>query len=114
MNQVMIDIWPYLMIPIAGAIGWLFREVFILKSKSEVLGAEIKGLESDIKDMKDRLNSHSKKQDAILERIGNMEKEVLGKMGDITVSMTSLAGDLKSLTNLIAISDAGIKIKREQ
>lgn len=114
MNQVMIDIWPYLMIPIAGAIGWLFREVFVLKSKSEVQGAEIKGLESDIKDMKDRLNSHSKKQDAILERIGNMEKEVLGKMGDMAVNMSSLASDLKNLTNLIAISDAGIKIKRDK
>ena len=61
-----------------------------------------------------RQDEHSKKQDDILDKMGSMEKEILGKMGDMAVNMSSLASDLKNLTNLIAISDAGIKIKREQ
>ena len=124
MNQVMMDIWPYLIVPIAGLIGWLFREIFVLKTKVAVVEGAIDGLQTTMKStdeniqktiekMQNRLDSHSKKQDDILNRISSMEKEVLGKMGDMTANMASLASDLKNLTNLIAISDAGIKISRK-
>ena len=68
MNQVMIDLWPYLVVPILGAVGWLFREVFLLKTKTTVV-------EKSITSMQNRLDSHSKKQDDILDRISSMEKE---------------------------------------
>lgn len=125
MEKVMTDIWPYLMPPIFALIGWIFREIYQLKTRMVVLEKSSSALEEKMQTDIDnitktidavqrRQDSHSKKQDAILDRISNMEKEVLGRMSDITITMTSLAGDLKSLTNLIAISDAGIKIKREK
>lgn len=106
MNQVMTDLWPYLIVPLIGAIGWLFREIFVLKTKTAVV-------EGAIKSMQSRLDSHSKKQDAILDRIGSMEKEVLRETGSVRADISSLASDLKGLSNLILVSDPGIKINRQ-
>lgn len=114
MNQVMIDIWPYLIVPLIGAIGWLFREVYIMKTKVAVIEKSIDGLQDTMKGMQDRLDSHSKKQDAILDRISSMEKELLGKMGDMAVNMSSLASDLRVLNNFISVSDIGIKVDRSK
>ena len=110
MNQVMIDIWPYLMIPIAGAIGWLFREVFTLKSKGDVQETEIKGLKSDIDDMKNRLNSHSKKQDEIVQLITDLKVGFMKELGEVSVNMASMASNIDNLTNLIKVTDLGIKV----
>lgn len=106
MNQVMIDLWPYLVVPILGAVGWLFREVFLLKTKTTVV-------EKSITSMQNRLDSHSKKQDDILDRISSMEKEVLKETGTVRADISSLASDVKGLSNLILVSDPGIKIQRQ-
>ena len=106
MNQVMIDLWPYLIGPVILAIGWLFREVFLLKTKTTIA-------EKALASMQSRLDSHSKKQDAILERISSMEKEVLKETGSVKSEISSLSSDVKGLSNLILISDPGIKINRQ-
>ena len=106
MNQVMTDIWPYLIVPVIGAIGWIFREIFLLKAKTEVF-------EKSITSMQNRLDSHSKKQDDILDRISSMEKEVLKETGSVRADISSLASDVKGLSNLILVSDPGIKINRK-
>jgi hypothetical protein len=41
-----------------------------------------------------------------------MEKEVLKQMGALTKDMASLASDLRGLSNLLAVSDIGIKVNR--
>ena len=66
----------------------------------------------DIENIQKRMDSHSKKQDDILQKISGMEKEVLKQMGAMTANIASLASDLKGLNNLLAISDVGIKINR--
>ena len=70
MNNLITDLWPYLVTALFGAVGWQFRESYVLKTKVAVM-------EKSIDSMQSRLDSHSKKQDAILERISMMEKEVL-------------------------------------
>ena len=106
MNALMTDIWPYLLTALFGAVGWQFRESYLLKTKVAVMEKAIIG-------MQDRLNSHSKKQDAILDRISSMEKEVLKETGSVKSEISSLASDVKGLSNLILISDPGIKINRQ-
>ena len=106
MNQVMTDIWPYLVAPIAAAIAWLFREVFLLKTQATVF-------EKAINSMQSRLDSHSKKQDDILDKMSSMEKEVLKQMGTVRSDIAGLASDVKGFSNLILVSDQGIKIPRQ-
>lgn len=106
MNQVMTDIWPYLIASIAGAVGWLFREIYLMK-------ANMKVLEKTYNDMKKRLDAHSQKQDEFLEKMNSMEKEVLKMMGTVRADISSLSSDLKGLSNLILVSDPGLKINRQ-
>ena len=106
MNQVMTDIWPYLVAPVIAAIAWLFREVFLLKTQATVF-------EKAINSMQSRLDSHSKKQDDILDKMSSMEKEVLKQMGTVRSDIAGLASDVKGFSNLILVSDQGIKIPRQ-
>ena len=106
MTALMTDIWPYLMTALLGAIGWQFRESYLLKTKVAVM-------EKSITSMQNRLDSHSKKQDDILNRISSMEKEVLRETGSVRADISSLASDVKGLSNLILVSDPGIKINRQ-
>jgi outer membrane lipopolysaccharide assembly protein LptE/RlpB len=106
MTQVLSDIWPYLLTALLGAIGWQFRESYLLKTKVAVM-------EKSIASMQTRLDSHSKKQDDILNRINSMEKEVLKETGSVRADISSLASDVKGLSNLILASDNGIRINRQ-
>ncbi|MBP3212710.1 MAG: hypothetical protein J6M41_09140 [Prevotella sp.] len=70
-------------------------------------------IQQTIGNIQKRQDSHSKKQDDILDRIGSMEKEVLKQMGSMTANIATLASDLKGLSNLIAVSDLGVKVNRQ-
>lgn len=106
MNQVMIDIWPYLIVPILGAVGWLFREIYLMKANMRVL-------EKTYDNMQKRLDAHSQKQDDLLEKLSQMEKEVLKQMGTVRADISAMTSDLKGLSNLILVSDKGLKIDRQ-
>ena len=106
MNALMTDIWPYLVTALFGAVGWQFRESYVLKTKVAVM-------EKSIDSMQNRLDSHSKKQDAILERISSMEKEVLKETGTVRSDIAALASNVDGLSKLILASDSGLKINRQ-
>ena len=125
MNKVMIDLWPFLVPIIATAIGWLFREVYVLKTDVSVVKQSIEVIQTTIKStdaniqktiekIQIRLDSHSKKQDDMLDRFSFMEKEVLKETASVKVDISSLANDVKGLSNLILASDSGIRIKRQK
>lgn len=136
MNQVMIDIWPYLLPPILLVIGWLFRQIFALKSELDVANKTIDGLKTDLKSkiegleekmqntienlekiidsIQKRQDSHSKKQDDILEKMNSMEKKFIEQVGGVRSDVQGLASDIKGLSNLILISDPGVKVNRQQ
>lgn len=123
MNTLTITLVSVLLTSFLGVIIGYARYVHNLKERVSVLESKIDDLKQeldslkeniykDISRMQDRLDSHSKKQDAILDRIGAMEKEVLKEMGVMGASISSLASDLKGLNKLISVSDYGIKINR--
>ena len=123
MNTLAITLVSVLLTTFLGVIIGYARYVHNLKERVSVLESKIDDLKQeldslkeniykDISRMQDRLDSHSKKQDAILDRIGAMEKEVLKEMGAMGASISSLASDLKGLNKLISVSDYGIKINR--
>lgn len=124
MNTLTITLVSVLLTSFLGVIIGYARYVHNLKERVSVLESKIDDLKQeldslkeniykDISRMQDRLDSHSKKQDAILDRIGAMEKEVLKEMGAMGANISSLASDLKGLNKLISVSDFGIKINRD-
>ena len=124
MNQVMIDLWPLIVPVFLGAIVYQWRENHQLRIRVAVLENTVENLETTLGDIRKRQDSQSRKQDDILDRIGSMEKEVLKQVSgisstfskqisDVSSTVTALAGDVKGLSNLILVSDPGIKINRQ-
>lgn len=125
MNTLAVTLTSVLLTTLLGIIIGYARYVHNLKERVSVLESKIDDLKQeldalkeniykDIERIQDRLDSHSKKQDAILDRIGSMEKEVLKQMGQMGASMATLSSDLKGLSNLLAVSDYGIRINHQQ
>lgn len=109
----MIDLWPILVPLLLGAVGWQWRENHALKIRVAVLETTVKNMTETLNNIKNRQDSQSKKQDDILDRISSMEKEVLKETGSVRADISSLASDLKSLHDLILVSDPGVKINRQ-
>ena len=72
----------------------------------------LRTINKDIENLQKRMDSHSKKQDSFLEKMSAMEREVLKQMGDTRSDIAALASDLRGLSNLLAVSDIGIKVNR--
>lgn len=123
MNQVATDLWPILMAALVGAIGWQWRENHALKTKVAVLEKTvddlqksmekaveelrknmekaIENIQKDIEAMKKRQDSHSKKQDEIVNLISDFRIEMVQHFGEVSA-------EVKTLSNTIACYDEGV------
>ncbi len=117
----MTDIWPFLVTAILAAIGWQFRESYLLKTKVAVMEKTIEALQATMKTTTDniqksiehihaRQDSHSKKQDAVMDLLTEFKMEMLKEVGNMSSNVIVLTADVKNLSNLISITDVGIKV----
>ena len=127
MEQVMLYLMPYLVSAMIGAIGWQFRESYLLKTKVAVLETDMKnhkqsvdkdiestknsienlqesvekdidGINKSIDSIQKRQDSHSKKQDEILTLITDFKLEVVKQISE-------MASDLKALNSTLEVYD---------
>ena len=110
------------MIPaILAVVGWQFRESYLLKTKVAVMEKSIDGIkdsmnsttdniQKSIEHLQNRQDSHSKKQDAVMELLTDFKMEMLKEVGTMSSNVSGLAADVKNLSNLISITDVGIKV----
>lgn len=123
MNQVMIDLWPYLLPPLILAVGWLFREIYALKTKvtvaekalvtiKESMQSNIENIQKTIDNMQKRQDSHSKKQDEIVKLITDLKVDFVKEIGSVSTNVAAMASNIDNLTNLIKVTDLGIKVDR--
>ena len=77
MNSVMMDIWPYLLpallAGIAGLVGWVHN-----------LRTRVAILEKMMENLQKRMDSHSKKQDEILDKMNSMDRELMRQMSSLS------------------------------
>ncbi len=119
MESIVQNIQPILLTALVGVIIAYARYVNTLKTRVAVLEQALEGLTKTIESMQKRLDSHSKKQDEIYDSLGDMKGDVskmnldiVKEMGIISASVSSLAAEVKGLSNLILASDKGLKIER--
>lgn len=121
----MTDIWPFIVPAILAAIGWQFRESYLLKTKVAVMEKSIEGvkeamktttenIQKSIEHIQSRQDSHSKKQDAVMDLLTDFKMEMLKEVGNMSSNVSGLASDVKNLSNLISITDVGIKVDNGQ
>lgn len=113
MNNVINDIWPILLTALIGVILGYARYVHNLKERVSVLENTIKSILTTIDSIHKRQDSHSKKQDDVLDRIGVFEREALKQMSTIEAKFSGLESDVKSISRLLSVSDMGIKIIKQ-
>ena len=121
MTQVITDLWPFLITALIGAVGWQFRESYLLKTKVAVMEKTIETLQStmltttesikeSITSIQNRLNSHSTKQDDMKNLLTDFKMEMLKEVGRMSANVSGLASDVKNLSNLISITDVGLRV----
>lgn len=104
MNNLMIDLWPYLLpaliAGIVGLVGWVHN-----------LRTRVAILERTVENQQKRIDSHSMKQDGLLDKMNSMEKKFIEQVGGVRADIQGLSSDVKGLSGLIMVSDKGMKIQ---
>lgn len=117
MNQVVTDIWPYLMPCLLGFIVWQWKENHGVKIRVAVLEKtiddvqtnvkkDIENIQKTIENMQKRQDSHSKKQDEILKLMTDMKLEIVREVSTIST-------EVKAINRVLSINDEGIKFKKK-
>ena len=108
----MTDLWP-LIVPtilalVIGYIGFIHK----LRIEVAVLKTTVEDLLKTVDSMQKRQDSHSKKQDEIVKLITDLKVDFVKELGSVSTEMASMASNIDSLTNLIKITDFGVKVDR--
>lgn len=136
MEQFFTDIWKILLTAVMAVIGWQWRENHALEKKvitleqtvndlqestkkdkedaekavkhlQENVAKDIDNIKKDIEKIQNRQDSHSKKQDEIVNLITDFKLAVVQQIGE-------LSSDVKVLTSSLEVYDDGLKIKRKK
>ena len=121
MNQVMTDLWPLIVTAIGCIIGWQWKESHSIKVRVAVaeqtledlkqsMNRTTENLQKTIDNIQRRQDSHSKKQDDIMDLLTEFKMEMLREVGTMSSNVSGLASDVKNLSNLISITDVGLKV----
>lgn len=125
MNQVMTDLWPLIVTAIGCVIGWQWKESHAIKVRVAVLEQTLEdlkqsmsrtteSLQKTIENIQKRQDSHSKKQDDIMNLLSDFKMEMLREVGKMSSNVSGLASDVKNLSNLISITDVGLKVDKHK
>ena len=125
MNQVMTDLWPFIVMAIGAVIGWQWKESHAIKVRVAVLEQTLEDMKQSInrtieiqqktmENIQKRQDSHSKKQDDVMDLLTDFKMEMLREVGAMSANVSGLASDVKNLSNLISITDAGLKVDKHK
>ena len=107
MNSLMTDLWPFLLpaliAGIVGLVGWVHN-----------LRTRVAILERTVENQQKRIDSHSVKQDGLLDKMNSLEKKMIEQVGGVRTDIQGLMSEVKGLSSLILISDPGIRVNRQQ
>ena len=71
-------------------------------------------LEEKVKHLETRQDSHSKKNDEVINLITEFKVEMAEKIGDMSVKMGKISADVEIINNTIAVFDSGVVSKTKK
>lgn len=71
-------------------------------------------IEEKVKHIEQRQDSHSKKNDEVINLITELKIEMVKKIGDVSVQMGKISSDVENITSTIAVFDDGIRSKSKK
>lgn len=105
----MVDLWPFLIPVFLGGILTCIGYIYGLKTKVAVLEETIEHLKNTIEGMHRRMDSHSKKNDEIVNLITSLKMEVIQRIGEVATEMSKLSSDVDNINRSFMVFDSGIK-----
>ena len=110
MNELMKDLWPFLMTAVVAVIGWQWKESHTIKVRVAVLEQTIEDLMKTVDSIQKRQDSHSKKQDDILKAIADLKVDIVKQlsatekqMSAITTKQEMISADVQTIKRTISI-----------
>ncbi len=95
MAALLNDIWPILLAAITSALLGSVGFIHNLKTRVAVL-------EKIIENLQKRVDSHSKKQDEVIEKMNVMQAQVLKQFGDMGAQISSLSAEVRNMIEMIS------------
>ena len=71
-------------------------------------------LEEKVKHLENRQDSHSKKNDEVIDLITEFKIEMAEKIGDMSIKMGKISADVEIINNTIAVFDSGVVSKNKK
>lgn len=93
MGNVALSLWPYAVTILISVFGTYFASIHKLRVRVAVL-------ESKVEALKQRVDKHSMKTDAILNSLSELKDEIGSKLGEIAV-------DIAKINTTLSIIDKG-------
>ena len=129
MNQVATDLYPILLPTVLSVISLYIGFINKMRSQIAVLEKQVSDLESEckkataqmtemtqtigileekVKRQEQRQDSHSKKNDDVIQLLTDFKLEMTEKIGHVTESVIKIQGDVEVINNTIAVFDSGV------
>lgn len=96
-----------------GGVATCIGYIYSLKTKVAVLDETLKNLTTTVNGMQERINSHSKKNDEVVNLITSFKIEVIQKIGNIATDMSKLSSDVENINRSFLVFDTGINLKKK-
>ena len=109
MNVLLSDLWPALTI-IVPIVVLYFGYIQQLRIRVAVLEETVKHQQTLIENQQKRMDSHSKKQDDILDLITDLKLEMVKQIGKMSSELGTIASDVKNINRSFKVNDQGVVI----
>lgn len=106
------DLWPLIVPTILALLIGYISFIHKLRIEVAVLKTTVADMLKNVDAMQKRQDSHSKKQDEMVQLITDLKVDFVKGIGSVSANMAAMASDIQNLTNLIKVSDIGIKVDR--
>lgn len=109
MNNLISEIWPYLLTASIPTIGLYIGYIHQLRTKMAVVEETLETLQRNQDNMQKRMDNHSKKQDDILNAISTLKVEIVKQLATtekhintITTEQAVIAAEVKNINQTLS------------
>jgi hypothetical protein len=107
------DLWPLLTI-IVPIVVLYFGYIQQLRIRVAVLEETVKNQQIVIDNQQKRMDSHSKKQDDILDLVTDLKLEMVKQISQMTSELGTISADVKNINRMFAVDDNGFSFSNHK
>lgn len=107
------DLWPVLSIVVPIVVLY-FGYIQQLRIRVAVLEETVKNQQIVIDNQQKRMDSHSKKQDDILDLVTDLKLEMVKQISQMTSELGTISADVKNINRMFAVDDNGFSFSNHK